>query len=73
MTGKWENLRNIVRGYLNDCPIVGMSKMRLTIPAAPLACHPSSQIVYVQNFDDESRRAILHLHMNSTDERLWII
>jgi hypothetical protein len=28
-----ENLRNIARGYLDDCPIVGMSKVKLIIPA----------------------------------------
>jgi hypothetical protein len=66
-----ENLRNIARGYLDDCPIVGMSKVRLTVPAAPLACHLSSRIVYVQNFYVEFRRSILHPHMNSTDERSW--
>jgi hypothetical protein len=64
-----ENLRNIARGYLDDCPIVGMSKVRLTVPTGSLACHLSSRCV--QNFYVEFRRSILHPHMNSTEERSW--
>ncbi|KAG1841574.1 P-loop containing nucleoside triphosphate hydrolase protein [Suillus subluteus] len=30
-----ENLRNIARGYIDDCPIVGMSKVRSNFPDVP--------------------------------------
>lgn len=65
-----ENLRNIARGYLDDCPIVGMSKVKLIIPTAPLGRHLNREL-HVQNFYVEFRRSILHPHMNPTEELSW--
>ncbi|KAG2335271.1 hypothetical protein BDR05DRAFT_843481, partial [Suillus weaverae] len=53
-----ENLRNIARGYIEDCPIVGMSKVRSTVPGRV-------------NFYVEFRRSILHPHMNPTEAQSW--
>jgi hypothetical protein len=77
----WEmmNLRNIARGYLDDCPIVGMSKVRIIVVRALLGSGNSSVWVLfgltfqlsVQNFYVEFRRSILHPHMNTTEEWSW--
>jgi hypothetical protein len=37
-----ENLRNIARGYIDDCPIVGMSKVRTNFADVSLSCHLSN-------------------------------
>jgi len=65
-----ENLRSIARGYLDDCPIVGMSKVKLIIHAALMGCHLKCEF-YVQNFYVEFRWSILHPHMNPTEEQSW--
>jgi hypothetical protein len=66
-----ENLRNIARGYIEDCPIVGMSKVRSTVPGRVVGLSSKQRTNAIQNFYVEFRRSILHPHMNPTEEQSW--
>jgi hypothetical protein len=56
----WEmdNLRGIARGYLDDCPIVGMSKVRSITPSPSWGCRLSTESllcrIFTLNFDGPS-------------------